>query len=106
MLTVDLKDVGGGLYPWAGCKLWFTAKVNLFDSDANAVIRKDSDPGGGITFPSDGVAKIAIAHADTVNLPTQKVTLHCDVQLKTAGGKINTVESGKVTVSPDATLAV
>lgn len=105
-ITVTLTDLAGQPFDWTGSKLWFTAKRLVGDSDANAVIQKTSDPGGGITFPAAGTAKIEIDSADTASLPNSKVTrLFWDVQILTADGKKHTVDSGRMSVGTEITIA-
>lgn len=88
----------------------FTAKRDLADPDAGAVISKTIL--SGITIITSGsasvagVLSVAIAPADTQALPTGYTsTLAYDVRLYDAAGDAYTVAQGVLTVAPTATQA-
>jgi len=91
-----------------GCSLWFTAKKNLADVDADAAIRKSTvTPPGGITITDipGGVAAAPIAPSDTSGLPAEDTRLNYDIQLKGSDGKVKTILRGTIVVVPDTTIS-
>lgn len=90
------------------CKFWFTAKMQLADADAQAVIQRlpaDFTPvqNGDATTP--GIVTCEINPADTNSLPDYMVFLDWDVQMANANDKPFTIKKGKLKVQPDVTRA-
>ena len=88
----------------------FTAKRDLGDADALAIISKSLASGITITTvgnaTTNGVLSVALAPADTSALPAgYAVALQYDVTLYDAAGDEYTVASGTLTVTPSATQA-
>lgn len=82
--------------------IWFTGKKLATDADSAAIIRKSL--GSGITV-SGNVATVSVGREDLVSVRplVSSLTLVCDVQVKTATGKIWTVAEGKWTFTPEIT---
>lgn len=89
----------------SGASLWFTGKLHLRDSDADAVLAYTR--GAGITVTSDpnGTATVQIVGADTAALPDGAIPLRCDIQVKTASGNVYTAAYGRIMVAADVTRA-
>ncbi|HLY31263.1 MAG TPA: hypothetical protein VKQ36_09550 [Ktedonobacterales bacterium] len=108
-LAVTVGDLGAaGLNAFNDAR--FTAKRDVSDSDANAIISKSLNSGVTITTVGDsntnGVLTVSIAPADTQALPTgYTVALFYDVRLYDSGGDAYTVAQGMLTVTPTATQA-
>lgn len=91
-----------------GCTLYFTAKRDISDTDANAQFQK-STTGGGITVTqagnatTPGIANVALVPADTSSLAAYVVVLQWDCALVDASGNHTTVAQGTLTVTPDVT---
>lgn len=108
-LAITVANLGAnGLAAFSNAR--FTAKRDLSDADASAIISKQL--GSGITVTTnggvgvDGVLTVAITQADTAALPTgYAVALVYDVRLYDAGGDAYTVAQGILTVTPTATQA-
>lgn len=89
----------------------FSAKRDLADADASAIITKSLASGVSITTVGNattpGVLSVAIAPADTQALPAgYAVALTYDVRVYDAGGEAFTVAQGTLTVTPTATQAM
>lgn len=107
--------VDGSKLPTAGLtgfQMWFTAKLQVSDSDAVAVIHKVTadfqiktagDP--NTVPPTNGLVTTTIQPADTSSLPNYDVVLTWDFQLKDGNGNITTSADGTLTVQPDITRA-
>lgn len=89
-----------------GAKVWFSAKRQRTDLDADAIILLDS-AGGGINIydPLHGKLQVIVPPSDTEDLDEEEV-LYYDVQLKEANGIITTIASGKITITLDVTRAI
>jgi len=99
----------------ASFTMWFTAKQQVSDLDADAQWEKVGAPGnlGDFTIvavgdpesfpPTNGVVNCRIRPADTDQLPDYDVVLTWDFQLKDATGLITTSADGTLTVQPDIT---
>jgi hypothetical protein len=89
--------------------LWFTAKYNLSDDDANALIQLGTrSPLTGIdksATPTDGKATVTIPASATKGLSDQTVFLFWDIELEEADGTVTTVDSGRLALVNDATKA-
>lgn len=98
---------GGVAEDLAGASLWFTAKPSVEDADNGTdVIQKSIGAGITVTDEPGGLATVEILPADTEDY-TQRVdrTLVYDVQLETASGDIETIDTGTLVVKPDVTRA-
>jgi hypothetical protein len=105
----DVPEYGaveGDPYPLSGKLCAFTGKTKLNLSDADAVFKKTSDPGDGITVrpdPDDNVADVEIAPEDTEAL-TKESEVFLDFQVTDEpGGTVWTVWEGMMVVYPTAT---
>ena len=91
------------------CRLWWTVKRSIADPDTAAVISKTSAIAGGIVFGSgSGTATISLLGSDTTNLigvGDSSATFFWDLQLKDAGGKIQTLDAGTLLLTADVTRA-
>lgn len=107
------------VYPLTSVTIWFTAKNDVLDADASAVIRKDTLGLGGITITDAPAGKfdLNLIPTDTasITVPTTVnpkdrfeyfTELYYDIQLKTGGGAIFTIAEGRLLVKPDVTQAV
>jgi len=102
-LSIKAKKADGTPQPLTGAVLTFTAKDRLTDADPG-VFQKTS-PAGGITIDdaANGLATVTIAAADTSGFAGPR-TLYWDVQMDVAAtGDKKTLDSGKLSVSPDVT---
>ena len=98
-LVITVENVPFDL---TGCTLFFTAKEDISQADADAPLKAQTGAGITHTDALAGEAKILLGPPDTDNVPTD-VALVCDVQLKTATGEIYTVANGKLTFLEDVT---
>jgi hypothetical protein len=95
---------GGSIYNLTGSSIWFTAKNQYSDLDAAAVFQKSTLNGGiVITNPTQGIAQVTIASADTLLVPNLKTILVWDAQIKDSQGNIYTIASGRLIVLPEVT---
>jgi hypothetical protein len=86
----------------AGAALRWTAKPSLSDTDdAVTTIKKTIGDGITVTDEPGGIALLQLDPADTILL-TKTTTYHYDVQLVTAGGDVETIDTGKITVKLEA----
>jgi hypothetical protein len=89
-----------------GAKIWFTAKHFPQDTDANAVIRLDSNGNGVNIYDAlHGRAQISVPPESTTGLADEEVLFY-DVQMKESNGIITTIATGKMHVQQDVTQAV
>lgn len=87
-----------------GATLWFTAKDDLDDLDADAVFQKKTGGLGiAVTSAVNGQATVTIPPADTASLVNEPQTLECDVQLLEADGTLTTVARGQLILQPQVT---
>lgn len=90
----------------SGWRMWCTVKYFVQDPDNRAVVQLDSTTTGiDFTDPPIGKAEIAMPASATLFFPDGVVSLVYDVQVKDLLGRIFTVESGTIAVSPDVTRA-
>ena len=88
-----------------GAQLWFTAKRSHHHSDAEAIIRKTIGAGITVVDAAAGRADVKVDAADTAGLPADQLQLVWDCQLKDASGQVSTVDSGRLVIVPDVTVA-
>lgn len=94
--AVDLTDAD----------LTFTAKRRYSDADADAVVQKTLGDGIAVVGDAeDGEILVTLDPEDTDSLTRQTVLL-CDVQLVESDGRVTTVASGTLTITPDVTRTV
>lgn len=88
-----------------GAKLWMSAKTAY--NSTSFVFQKDTALLGGIVITNGpgGLATVTLDPTDTSSLPPITMKLVYDVQVKSAGGLVSTVQSGTLTVEPDVTIA-
>lgn len=86
--------------------IWCTGKLQISDADLVAVFQA-TKLGGQITVTGAGnnIARVNIPGAFTSVL-TDNTTLFYDVQIKSPGGDIDTVASGRMQIVLDVTRAV
>jgi hypothetical protein len=94
-----------------GSTIWMTAKKELADLDASAVFQIKTPTDIVVDAdPTSGRAKIIVPASSTTSLtfPTDvaQIELFYDVQVKTSTGIVQTVASGKITLTEDVTDAV
>lgn len=91
-----------------GYSFWFTAKEQVSDPDASAVVHKVSadftvsTPGNDTT---PGVVTCDILPADTSAAPDYDYVLLYDFQVKDSNGRVTTSAVGTLTIHPDRTRA-
>lgn len=108
-LSITVGNLGAnGLSAFTDAR--FTAKRDLSDPDAGAIISKSLSSGITVTTngnaTTNGVLSVAIAPADTAALPAgYTVALSYDVRLYDVAGDAYTVAQGVLTVTPTATQA-
>lgn len=95
--------LNGAPYNVAGCLIWFSGKRSVADGDVDAVFMKTLGGGVTVTDAANGLVTVTLSPTDTETLPSSRVILDWDLQVKTAGGAIYTVALGKLTVFPDVT---
>ncbi len=87
-------------YDLTGCTVFFTAKNEISDTDAEAVLKKDTDT---FSDPTSGEVEIEFEHADTLSLEGDYA---CDIQLLTVAGKVYTIFIGTMLVDADVTIRI
>lgn len=94
---------------------WFTAKVAITDTDAEALFQKsitavlDADQGVIADAGSSGTAILRFflrpVDTETLGNPARDIsTFFYDIQVKTISGRIYTPETGKITAKPQVTF--
>jgi hypothetical protein len=88
-----------------GCTVWMTLKNALSDADAAAVLQI-STTGGGVTVVGATTLELVLTAAQTAALVPKKHWV--DIQVKTPGGKIITVDNlaEATVVEADVTRAI
>lgn len=88
-----------------GFTIWFTAKGEFPDPDNRSVSQLDNASVGGITVLSanPGKFKVQMPALATRDFADSDVVLQYDIQIEDAGGRVTTIETGTLTVSPDVT---
>ena len=82
----------------SGCTIYLTVKLNITDTDAEAVIRKDIT---SHTSPATGKSIIPVTSTDTSDLTGD---YYYDIQYKDTGSNIYTLTMGTLTFIADVTL--
>lgn len=104
ILDVAATDYAGSPLDISGGTLLFTIKSNARQLDDDAIVRKSSEPGGGIdiTDAAGGIATINLLPIDTseVYAPADYVW---DLQYVSSGAYIYTLTDGVVSIRPDVT---
>jgi hypothetical protein len=86
-----------------GAQLWFTARP-ANDSTDRYAIAKTIGTGLTVTNPTGGLVTLQIDPADTAALSlVAPMTFVYDVQLKTVGNDVETIDSGTLIINPDVT---
>lgn len=103
VLTILGRDAAGALQDLTGLTLHFMAKRSSLDPDSAAVLAKSSP--GTITIDPDqttntGQATIAIAAADTRELDVWRPSLAWDLTAVDGAGKVTTLASGQLIITP------
>lgn len=96
-LVVTVTDDNGDAIDITGYTIFFTAKTNQDDIDANAVISKDVT---SHTSPSEGISTIALASSDT---DVTAGRYWYDIQIKDTSGKITSTSPYTLTITQDIT---
>lgn len=105
-VTIDHSTLGAGGV--TGFSFWFTAKNDIADADADAVVQKLPNNFTVVTegdASTDAVVTCKIVPDDTADLPAFDVPLAYDIQAEDGAGNVTTIASGTLTVSPDVTRA-
>jgi hypothetical protein len=99
----QVKDANDVPVDVTGADFWWTAKDRVADADNVAVIAK-TKAGGGIVVTNQtlGQAEVRLVPADTSGFTDNRVLLW-DLQIKDQSGKVQTLDSGKLTVVADVT---
>jgi hypothetical protein len=92
---------------------WFTAKLNMEDDDADAIVQKEitsvDQVGIGQIEDTGGVSGTAMLRFDLLPEDTELFepyqTYYYDVQVKTSTGKYNTPDDGTIIALPQVTQA-
>lgn len=79
----------------------FTVKRSVDDDDTDALLRKDSAPGGGVTLEADG-AHVVIVPGDTDHLRAP-VLLVWDLEAQSPAGLARTYGLGTLRIVADVT---
>jgi hypothetical protein len=96
----------GAAVDLTGATLWFTAKEDWDDLDADAVFQKKTGGLGiAVTDALAGEATVTIPGSDTASLDNEVQTLECDVQLLEVDGTLTTVARGQLVLQPQITRA-
>jgi hypothetical protein len=99
--------LSGAVYDLTGCTIWFTAKFDYANTDAQAVFQRSTLNGGiVITNGPQGLAQANLLSTDTSALANTKTMLLWDCQVKSALGQIYTVAKGNLIVEPDVTRTI
>jgi hypothetical protein len=102
---LTLRQADGTPLNLVGASLWFTIKRSAEDSDAQAVTQKTIGSGITVMDAAAGRADVRIAAANMAALPSKRIVLAWDCQVKDANGVISTVDRGELVVEPDVTRA-
>lgn len=97
-LTLAVVDITNWL------KFWFTAKIHLYDADAQAVMQLTM-AGGTITMinPTVGEGQINVAPTHTASLDFRKYLLTADLQGQDPNSNIWTLARGTLEIIADPT---
>ena len=98
------KSQDGIAVDLGSANIYFTAKRDLSDPDASAVIVKDSTTPNGITItsPTTGQFEIKLDPADTSSLAG---AFYYDIELR-MGSEVFTVDTGKLSVMEDVRTTI
>lgn len=95
--------VNGLRYPADGWQnFWFTVKNSVADADADAVLQLTAAAGRIVPHGACSVRIVGVP-ADTKTVPVGKYVF--DIQGKTPGGQIVTLETGTVYIDPEVTVS-
>ena len=84
-----------------GATLRLTAKRSLKDADSDAIVVLTTGTGITVTDASGGLAEAEIEPDATDDLGNVTLALAWDLQLTTTEGRVFTVASGTLTITPD-----
>ncbi len=96
--NITFTDGNGDAIDISEWKVYFTVKKSYFDSDSQAIIKKD------VTVhddPMNGKTKITLLPVDTDNLTPARY--YYDIQIKRGEENILTVLQGKIRIKADVT---
>lgn len=96
--VLTFTDSNGDPISITDWKIYFTLKKNEYDSDEDAVLKKDITEH---TSPATGVTKFTIVPADTNEIAPGEYSY--DIQAKKKNGDIITVVKGKLKILTDIT---
>lgn len=96
--TLSFTDKNGEPIPITGWKIYFTVKLNYWDSDDKAVIKKEITEHDD---PINGKTRIILSPADTENIKYSEY--YYDIQIKRATENILTVLAGRIKIMTDIT---
>lgn len=97
--AVVVLDSDGLPYTLAGATITFTVRRSWDEPDPPVVVKSI---GGGITVDGPGAASLLLDPVDTAGWP-EDARYVWDLQVRTAGGRVYTVDRGTVIVVPAAT---
>jgi hypothetical protein len=95
--TLIFKDEDGNYIDITGWTVFFTAKIEIDDTDEQAVIKKTITVH---TNPTAGQTKIQLTSSDTNLTQTSYVY---DIQIKKSTGEIKTIVEGLINITKDVT---
>lgn len=99
----------GEAYPLVDCALWLTIKADVTDADEDAVAQATWASGGdanGITVADETSGTFVVTFPATETAAWDGETEYVyDVQLRTAAGRIVTIDEGTLVVRGDVTRA-
>lgn len=84
-------------------QVWFTAKHSATDADPG-IFQKTIGSGIAVSGTDHNLLTITVDPADTAGLDAP-TTLHWDLQIKEAGGRVTTVAGGTIALAADITRA-
>lgn len=97
--------IGGNPQNLTDYTCFFTAKWDVNDSDANAVLQLTIGDGLTITDAANGKVAVVIDKSLTSGLPAHRVVLPYDFQIVDSTGAPKTPLRGVLVVTPDATIS-
>ncbi len=96
-------SLGGSVVNLEDCTLYFTAKWQYSDTDADAVFQLTNDAGITITNPSAGAISITIPDSATSGLPYAPLRLFYDLLVLTSASLRGYPLRGILIISPNVT---
>lgn len=104
-LSITVLDSDGSAADLTGASIWWTAKRDINDADADAIISKTVGSGITVTNAAGGLATVTIAPDDWTDAEDSDKHYVWDLQVKSDTGTVTTVASGRIIITPDVTRA-